>query len=826
MPGLVAGPWKKLRLLMSALAILLSLSVLHDGRVRAQSAESEGQNANDAVGTARGDGVETMRIDAPAETGVGRSHFHAEVETAATADLFELNALATADLSGIAATAIVPGDYDVDGDLDLLLLGTNEVQTTVTQLYRNDRGAFSKINVGLPGLAEGSAAWADFDNDGDRDLLISGRDSLGKSQSSVYRNDGSRFVSVNTDLPPLHESHVAWVDYDSDGALDISLSGQMDNFHRRTLLYQSVGEGFVAIESDGLTNCACSLSWSDYDGDSDLDLLLIGSGNYDMVSQLLRNDDGRFRPVSTNLPPIKTKGRAAWGDYDLDGDPDVLLSGLTGQNRPITQIYRNDNGVFTNINATLHGVWGGDANWGDYDNDGDLDIVITGDLNAGEPGLALLNSAHEEYPLVRVYRNDSYEFTEVHFGLPNLYSGTAAWGDFDGDGDLDLLLSGWTVDEKPITQLWSNLSKLTNTRPGPPQNLSTEVVNGYVQLKWEAAADRETPDSGLSYNLHLLAETLEQKNVRREHGRASRDALGDAAGIGAGRYPQSVSTKLTLSPGRYAWSVQTIDTGYARSDWSPVSHFTLQPDVMATVTITPEIAAGGQWVTATLHVANVGNYPASAVTLTVNLPFETVSIQHAGRIAPERNVYSTSNTPHVWTILDLEAGGSKTIWLTGQMDHIPGSTVYQAWISAVADHDANQNNNRAELRIPVAVQKETAAWVRPLQLFPINQHLKILVAIVLGGAFFVLSTVTASRLIVRRRRSRLAQDLERWSLQRGWRLTKAHACGFFAMKRRILQKNKNVTPEMNLNQKQEEAFFIRVRPQERITMQEPDDNRQ
>jgi len=85
----------------------------------------------------------------------------------------------------------------------------------------------------------------------------------------------------------------------------------------------------------------------------------------------------------------------AWGDYDNDGDLDILLTGKAGSNNPVAKVYRNDSGTFTDIGASLTGVYGGSAAWGDYDNDGDLDILLTG-MN-----------------VCKVYRNDSGTFTDV-----------------------------------------------------------------------------------------------------------------------------------------------------------------------------------------------------------------------------------------------------------------------------------------------------------------------------------------------------------------------------------------------------------------------------
>ncbi len=70
---------------------------------------------------------------------------------------------------------------------------------------------------------------------------------------------------------------------------------------------------------------------------------------------------------------------ADWGDYDNDGDLDILLTGTAAGLHRVSRVYRNNGGTFTDIGALLPGVHWGSAAWGDYDNDGDLDILLTGD---------------------------------------------------------------------------------------------------------------------------------------------------------------------------------------------------------------------------------------------------------------------------------------------------------------------------------------------------------------------------------------------------------------------------------------------------------------
>ncbi len=134
-----------------------------------------------------------------------------------------------------------------------------------------------------------------------------------------------------------------------------------------------------------------------------------------------------FEDIGAGLPGVYY-GSVAWGDYDNDGDLDILLTG-----RGMTRIYRNDGGgVFTNINAALMGLHNTSVAWGDYDNDGDLDILLTGG-----------NLSNDTF--TKIYRHDGgSNFTDIGAALTDVQNGSVAWGDYDNDGDLDILLSGYT----------------------------------------------------------------------------------------------------------------------------------------------------------------------------------------------------------------------------------------------------------------------------------------------------------------------------------------------------------------------------------------------
>ncbi|NBC17144.1 MAG: hypothetical protein GVY18_07495, partial [Bacteroidetes bacterium] len=303
------------------------------------------------------------------------------------------------------------------------------------------RALFVPVDAGLPALYRGDADWADYDGDGDLDLVLTGAtepsdDSQGLTR--LYRNDGGTLTDVGAELPALARSTAAWGDYDGDGDPDLLLAGRRtdgDAPPRFTRLYRNDGGTFVGLDV-GFTGVRDGdADWADYDGDGDLDLVLAGDGPSDTVTQIYRNDGGgaftRLTPDDTgNELPGVSSGSVAWGDYNGDGEPELLLAG-NFSGFLLVRVYRNNAGFFSDIGAGLTGIVDGEARWADWDGDGDLDIAVTGrdGTDNGTRQTAL-------------YRNDLGEgggFTRVEADLAG--GNALAWGDADGDGDPDLAVA-------------------------------------------------------------------------------------------------------------------------------------------------------------------------------------------------------------------------------------------------------------------------------------------------------------------------------------------------------------------------------------------------
>jgi hypothetical protein len=300
-------------------------------------------------------------------------------------------------------------------------------------------GEFVDIAAGLIGVDYGTASWGDFDNDGLLDVLVAGcTDSFCLEYATkVYRNTGSSFVDINANLPGVGFASAAWGDHDNDGFLDIVLTGQ-ESFGPSSGVFRNNGDGTFSNVGAGLVGVhSGSVAYGDYDDDGFLDIALAGDTGAGGAARIYRNrGDGSFVDIGAGLPDLKFTA-VAWGDYDNDGRLDLAILGFDGA--PVTRLYHNDGGnVFHDIGAALVQIGYGSVAWGDYDNDGRLDLLLTGST-AGPT-------------TTRLYHNDGNGvFAQVTLPLPAVSYGTVAWGDYNNDGRLDILVAGSEADENPKT---------------------------------------------------------------------------------------------------------------------------------------------------------------------------------------------------------------------------------------------------------------------------------------------------------------------------------------------------------------------------------------
>ncbi len=312
------------------------------------------------------------------------------------------------------------------------------------------------------GFTFGNPIWGDFNNDGYLDLFA---DNHYIHKAYLYRNDaGATFTDIEevSGMRSGGDRHgSAWVDFNHDGYLDLSitkgarLGGTLGM--KQDELYRNLGDSTfveVALEAgaDNTYGRGRSVAWGDFDRDGYPDILL---GNLKTPMVLYKNNrDGTFTNVAdaAGLSDLQYTD-CAFVDYDNDGFPDVFCTiSISHSTVPDALFHNNGDGTFTNFSAQaglLPFSNGRSIAWADYDNDGDLDLFVARGLDEGGVKQTL-------------YRNNGTgTFTDVSdvSGLGVVANNRAAcWGDFDNDGYLDLYVvnSGDNVSGKGPNFLYRN----------------------------------------------------------------------------------------------------------------------------------------------------------------------------------------------------------------------------------------------------------------------------------------------------------------------------------------------------------------------------------
>ena len=345
-------------------------------------------------------------------------------------------------------------DYDNDGDPDLYVTNGYDVSSQdpspqANRFYENAQGRYEARSIDgltdLEGFSSGSA-WADFDNDGDLDTFVANqRDQENALLLQDVADDGSvRFVrhAVTRLAEDKGWSYsIAAADADNDGFVDFFVSNGGLSHSGVNVLYRNLQgtaiEPVLNTDAVDSNHASGGAAWSDYDGDGDQDLVVANRPTADMQGfklSLFRNDgEMQFTRMDENALPVDATFpmSVAWGDVDNDGDQDLYAGNLYGM---ANNLYENLGdgtfGIMDGGRATTDAGSSYAVTFGDLDNDADLDLVVA---NWGGTSEIYLNDGAGRFEQI-----DSDAFRRsIH------YASSLALGDYDSDGDLDILIGNW-----------------------------------------------------------------------------------------------------------------------------------------------------------------------------------------------------------------------------------------------------------------------------------------------------------------------------------------------------------------------------------------------
>ena len=332
----------------------------------------------------------------------------------------------------------------------------NDNFKTIEKSAKKNQISFTKIDTGniVNDLGYSQAvAWGDFNNDLYPDIYVS--NSWINDNNLVYLNntDGS-FTKITTGIIANDNGNsngCSWADYNNDGFVDLFVSN-VNN--QKNFLYKNIGDNsFEKITQGDIVNdtsWSYGCCWGDYDKDGYLDMFV--SNWKDQCNSLYNNNqDGTFTKILSGniVNSVSNSFNASWGDFDNDGYVDLYVTNI-GKNF----LYKNINGMYfqqiyegniVNDDACSYG-----CSLSDYNNDGYLDIFVA---NWNGKNFLYKNNGNFSFSKINEFPfNTDYENSEG-----------SSWGDFNNDGFIDLFITNDGVNSLYQNVDGQSFIKTTNT---------------------------------------------------------------------------------------------------------------------------------------------------------------------------------------------------------------------------------------------------------------------------------------------------------------------------------------------------------------------------
>ena len=477
----------------------------------------------------------------------------------------------------------------------------------------------SALTETVPRSISNSIQIADLNNDGYSDIILSGYDStrfgtfldviLGNGDGilsqgyEIYFNQGD--ISFAEYLGGLGNSTIA--DVDLDGDIDIYINGSDIS----KLLFNNSSASFS--ESSWLESLDMTYSngqWGDVNMDGRPDLFLMGLNTNYILNELYINTGNNLQKDPSTIFPSLLTGSSTWGDYDNDGDPDLIIGGRTANAiSSVTRLYQNDPiGRLTEVTTAdaIIGLKAGASKFIDLDSDGDLDLITTGwnkidgklvtyifeneplgtySLASGQINFAVAHGTIDAIDfnldglkdLVIAGADSVTNYAEtVHSLSAKVYvknvdgtftsikhirgARTARFVDINQDRIPDMIAVGTTEignSDSTFSNVYLNTNPGVNDSPEPPDALTAFAVSTRAIFTWGSGSDDIDGPANLSYNVRIGTTP------------GGNELMSSSVPYNSSNVGQRLIREFNEIPhGTYYWAVQTVDGSGNTSQWS------------------------------------------------------------------------------------------------------------------------------------------------------------------------------------------------------------------------------------------------------------------
>lgn len=489
-----------------------------------------------------------------------------------------------ADEEGFKLGTAIAVDLNNDNLKDIVYGGGENFQFTQGGV-RINKGDYAFVGTqGIKNLYMNNLAAGDLNGDGYMDLVQAGWD-FWDSYNAVLLNDGNGKLTAQRISTGKNTSPACGIaDINNDGYSDYFFIG---NGKDNSFFLQQADRSFSGPESllalpGGFSDP--NMIYADFNNDRNIDICLLSNKDGGVYTRIWYNDGkGNFTEKNVGFNEKGTRGGMAYADINNDGLLDIAVGGYAvgeqwnttfEQGGKIVTVYLNNgDGTFKTHQEFYEYMFDNvtqPVRFCDWNNDGSYDLIVTG-----------WNMSQGNIPQTDVYLNDGKgNLAKSDINLPGVSESSIELADFTNTGKNDILISGnrtggyhgWTSDRR-LALLCKNQTQESNTPPTAPTNLSATVENGTATLKWDAGSDQETDKKALSYNYYIrdlktgLYLTFPNADIATGQRRVSQ--MGNA-------WMNLGWTLQNLPEGKYAWSVQTVDAGYAGSPFAPEQTFTVE----------------------------------------------------------------------------------------------------------------------------------------------------------------------------------------------------------------------------------------------------------